>query len=54
MISVDVMDVIGEQQLDVDHDVLKRRVDANLRPISPVVEKETGTVISVVARVCVL
>lgn len=33
------MDVAGEQQLDVEHDLFKQRLDKNLKPVSTEAEK---------------
>eukprot|EP00700_Malawimonas_jakobiformis_P000921 EC719857.1.p2 GENE.EC719857.1~~EC719857.1.p2 ORF type:complete len:99 (+),score=18.04 EC719857.1:77-373(+) len=41
VVSVDVMDIIGEQQFDVEHTVLKRRLDQNGRVIPANEERET-------------
>ena len=37
------MDIIGEQQFDVEHTVLKRRLDINGRLVAANEERETRT-----------
>ena len=43
VVSVDVMDISGEQQFDVEHTVFKRRVDQFGRPVSLNDERENST-----------
>lgn len=38
-LSIDAMDVAGEQQLDVEHNLFKQRLDKNLKPVSTEAEK---------------
>uniref|UniRef100_A0A3Q4BG11 Endoplasmic reticulum-Golgi intermediate compartment protein n=1 Tax=Mola mola TaxID=94237 RepID=A0A3Q4BG11_MOLML len=38
-LSIDAMDVAGEQQLDVEHNLFKQRLDKNLKPVSVEAEK---------------
>uniref|UniRef100_A0A674N7W2 Endoplasmic reticulum-Golgi intermediate compartment protein n=1 Tax=Takifugu rubripes TaxID=31033 RepID=A0A674N7W2_TAKRU len=38
-LSIDAMDVAGEQQLDVEHNLFKQRLDKNLQPVSTEAEK---------------
>ncbi|XP_029006488.1 endoplasmic reticulum-Golgi intermediate compartment protein 3 isoform X2 [Betta splendens] len=38
-LSIDAMDVAGEQQLDVEHNLFKQRLDKDLKPISTEAEK---------------
>ncbi|XP_078508332.1 endoplasmic reticulum-Golgi intermediate compartment protein 3 isoform X2 [Lissotriton helveticus] len=38
-LSIDAMDVAGEQQLDVEHNLYKQRLDTDGNPVSPEVEK---------------
>ena len=40
LLSLDVVDVVGENQLDIHHDIERRRLDRNGRRISHEVEKE--------------
>lgn len=35
VMSVDVMDIAGDQQLDIEHQVFKKRLGSDGRPISP-------------------
>lgn len=38
-LSIDAMDVAGEQQLDVEHDLFKQRLDKDLKPVTIEAEK---------------
>ncbi|KAG7270226.1 hypothetical protein CRUP_013943 [Coryphaenoides rupestris] len=38
-LSIDAMDVAGEQQLDVEHNLFKRRLDKDLKPVTTEAEK---------------
>lgn len=38
-LSIDAMDVAGEQQLDVEHNLFKQRLDKEGRPVNGEVEK---------------
>ncbi|XP_024915941.1 endoplasmic reticulum-Golgi intermediate compartment protein 3 isoform X2 [Cynoglossus semilaevis] len=38
-LSIDAMDVAGEQQLDVEHNLFKQRLDKDLKPVSEEAEK---------------
>lgn len=38
-LSIDAMDVAGEQQLDVEHNLFKQRLDKDSKPISTEAEK---------------
>ena len=40
IISLDTMDISGEQHLDVDHDVYKQRLDAAGNPVAPMEKEE--------------
>eukprot|EP00053_Salpingoeca_punica_P006196 m.59415 g.59415 ORF g.59415 m.59415 type:complete len:394 (+) comp13577_c0_seq1:87-1268(+) len=40
-VSIDVMDISGEQQLDVDHNLFKKRIDKDGEPIRDEEEKPT-------------
>nr|XP_054754031.1 endoplasmic reticulum-Golgi intermediate compartment protein 3-like [Lytechinus pictus] len=41
-LSIDAMDISGEQQLDVDHNIFKRRIDKTGTPISEAEKEELG------------
>ncbi|XP_030829570.1 endoplasmic reticulum-Golgi intermediate compartment protein 3 [Strongylocentrotus purpuratus] len=41
-LSIDAMDISGEQQLDVDHNIYKRRIDKTGTPISEPEKEELG------------
>ncbi|XP_070533069.1 endoplasmic reticulum-Golgi intermediate compartment protein 3-like isoform X2 [Ptychodera flava] len=41
-LSIDAMDVAGEQQLDVDHNIFKKRLDKSGKPISKPEKEELG------------
>ena len=38
-LSIDAMDVAGEQQLDVEHNLFKRRLDKDLKAVTTEAEK---------------
>jgi len=38
-LSIDAMDVAGEQQLDVEHNLFKRRLDKDLKAVTLEAEK---------------
>ena len=40
-VSVDAMDVSGEQQIDVDHNIFKQRLDSNGELVLATPEKES-------------
>ena len=40
MLSLDVVDVVGETQMDVHHDVERRRLDETGKPVSEEVIRE--------------
>lgn len=44
------MDVAGEQQLDVEHNLFKHRLDKNLKPVSSEAEKHGKYKVSVNLR----
>jgi hypothetical protein len=40
VLSVDAMDAAGQTQLDLEHDLMKRRLDRNGNPISPEIKDD--------------
>ncbi|XP_077866155.1 endoplasmic reticulum-Golgi intermediate compartment protein 3-like [Saccoglossus kowalevskii] len=41
-LSIDAMDVAGEQQLDVDHNIMKSRIDKNGKPVATPEKEDIG------------